>query len=285
MILGRKLKNHAHFPLVTMLQGGLFDYDGTLAMTMERQHDWFHYWARLNGRNKLTHPEHGSLDDIKSFAKAYNNTLYHNGVQAFYDELDLPCDMNDKTHPVWIAYDAFKMNNPAKLYPGIKEAVLEIWNLGNLNQKDERNHRLRLGINTTNSWASICRELSDNGILHCFDSYISKEILIKYDGAGNAAAITKPSKVSVALSLGVLNTDGGATFHIGDTLSDLRASIDVRHSGRIYKAETLITIGVAWGYEGLEKLKEGVKINGGTEHFRHLVDRPKDLPEVIRQYL
>ncbi|MBN2142585.1 HAD family hydrolase [Candidatus Woesearchaeota archaeon] len=269
-----------------MLDAILFDYDGTLGMTQERQHDWFHYWGKLNGKNRLMHPEGGDLSDLKRFIAVYNKVLAKHDVQRFYADLELPCDMNDRTHPVWIAYDSFKLSNPARLYPGIKEAIIEIWEAGQLSTQKNRNYRVRLGINTTNSWDSICKELKAHGILHCFDSYVAKDILAVYDGAGNASSITKPSKISVALSLDVLNSEGRATMHVGDTLGDLKASIDVRRGFRMHKGENLITVGVAWGYECRENLEGGVIDESGvSEHFKHIIESPDQLPKVVASYM
>jgi phosphoglycolate phosphatase-like HAD superfamily hydrolase len=233
----------------------------------------------------LVHPERGLLDEFKTFVKGYNNLINTKGVQGMYDALNLPCDMNDLSHPVWIAYNQYKSDHPAQLYPGIKEAIQEIWELGTLTNSQGRNHRVRLAINTTNSWSSIYKELLAAGILHCFDSYITAEVLNRYNGPDAPGTINKPSKISVALCLNILDTDGGATFHVGDTLADLQASIDVMASSKSYKGESLITIGAAWGYEGRESLERGVKTDGGTVHFRHIADTPDELPRIIEDYL
>jgi len=268
-----------------MLQGGLFDYDGTIAMTLERQFHWLKYWAGLNGVKRLVHPEIGPLDKFQAFVKGYNDLINRVGVQGMYDAFNLPCNMNDFNHPVWIAYNQFKADNPARLYPGMKEAVEEVWRLGHLTKNASLNHRMRLAINTSNSWKSIYSELSAAGLVHCFDSFVTAEVLTEYTGTGNSGSINKPSKISVALSLNILDTDGGATFHVGDTLADLKASLDVKSTGKSYKGESLITIGAAWGYEGRESLERGVDTDGGTTHFRHIADSPGDLPKIISQYI
>ncbi|MGV8169017.1 MAG: HAD family hydrolase, partial [Candidatus Nanoarchaeia archaeon] len=171
-----------------------------------------------------------------------------------------------------------------KLHDGMKKAIKDIWYLGRFSKDPSRNQSMKFAINTTNSWKSIYPELVENNILQYFDSFCTAETLKNYDGSGNHSAMNKPSKVSVALMLYVLGTDGGATIHIGDTLSDLKASIDVRRFGGL-KSENLITVGCAWGFDGKDTLKEGVKTNGGTVYFQHIADKPSDLPEIIRMYM
>ncbi|MBU1199154.1 MAG: HAD family hydrolase [Nanoarchaeota archaeon] len=261
-----------------MIEGIIFDYDGTIGMTLERQHNWFMHWAKLNN---ISFP----LTDFNEFKEVYNQILNEKGIQAFYDQFDLPCKMNDLNHPVWIAYNSFKKDNPVKYYPGIKEAIKKIHKIGELSEDSQRNQRLRMIINTNNSWGSIYSELKKQKILGLFDSFVTKEVLVNYHGAGKGTAITKPSKISVALALNILNTDGGATIHVGDTLTDLAASIDVRRHPQIHRKERLITIGAGWGYESVDRLNQGLKTEIGTEHFNHVLEEPAMLPEVIKQYM
>ncbi len=269
-----------------MLQGGLFDYDGTLADSKQRQFYWMHHWAKINDK-EIKDPATGKpLNDLNYFFKIYNELINKKGIQGVYDAFELPCDMNDLNHRVWKEYEHFKVNSPVPLlYPGIKEAVLEIFEMGNLQANPDTFRRLRLGINTTNSWPSIYHELKKANILHCFDAKVTAEDLNRFLGEGKPGAINKPSKISVALSLDALGTEGHATFHIGDTLADLKASIDVRQGTKPYLGENLITIGAAWGYEGRAALKKGCKTESGTVHFRHIANHPSELPGIIRQYI
>jgi len=268
-----------------MLQGGLFDYDGTLADTKQRQFYWMHHWAKYNNKD-IRDPATGDLlDNPERFFRVYNEIINKKGIQAVYDTWGLPCDMNDMNHLVWKMYEDFKLKNPVKLYNGIKEAITEIFEMGHLRADAEAFRRLRLGINTTNSWPSIQNELKHAGIIYCFDAKVTAEDLNNYLGEGKPGAINKPSKVSVALSLDALGTKGHATFHVGDTLADLKASIDVRQGTKPYLGENLITIGAAWGYEGRTALEKGWKTESGTTHFRHIADSPSELPGIIEQYV
>jgi phosphoglycolate phosphatase-like HAD superfamily hydrolase len=94
----------------------------------------------------------------------------------------------------------------------------------------------------------------------------------------------KPSKISVALSLGILGATGEATMFVGDTLADLQACTDVARSGS-YKKERLIPVGVAWGFDGKDILQEGVKTESGEAFFRHIVNTPDQLVELVRSYV
>ena len=235
-----------------MLQFVLFDYDGTMAPTSERQFDWFKYWWNHDENSEVV--KKGDFkrvfpyDNLNSFMVMYNEKLHlSGGVQNVYDFLGLKCDMNDKNHPVWPAYQNFLSENPSRLYPGMKEAVEEIHNTGNLSNNPMRNKRLRIGINTTNTWKSVYKDLKQNDVLKYFDCFVTEEILSFYDGNGNQNSIKKPSKISLALALGLLDSDGNYTIHVGDTLNDLAASQKVIRLNPLHP-ETLITVGVSWGY-------------------------------------
>jgi phosphoglycolate phosphatase-like HAD superfamily hydrolase len=261
-----------------MLTGGLIDWDGTIAMTPERQYNWFKYWANTNNVPF-------KFNNVKEFLKEYNPLINNVGAQGTYDAFGLPCNMSDFNHPVWPAYKHFKTLNPVEMYPGIKESLEEVWSMGRLNSNTERNQTLRLAINSTNDWKSIQPDMVRFGIINYFDSYCTAETLKQYDGSGNHGAIHKPSKISVALMLNILGTDGDTTFHLGDALSDLKASVDVRKYGGL-KKENLITIGAAWGFEGREALEKGITLESGiTAHFNWIVDHPSELPKIIKQYL
>jgi len=264
-----------------MLQGITFDYDGTIGQTAERQFNWFNYWAKLNSK---TLP----FKDVREFLAVYNGSLdKKGGVQNFYDSFSLPCDMNDKTHPVWAAYTEFKKQNSASLYPGMRKAIEDIWEVGHLSNNSKRNRRTRLAINTTNSWVSVSQDLQKEGILHCFDSFVTSEVLSDYHGANGGNHITKPSKISLALVLGLIGSEGEFTLHIGDTLNDLAASQKVMRLNPL-RPETLLTVGVSWGYEGREKLEQGVKAldsSNATVHFNYIIDKPEDLLSIVQRYI
>jgi len=262
-----------------MLQGITLDYDGTIARTSERQYQWFIYWSDENG---VDFP----FSDVEEFMKFYNERCSSPiGVQKVYDELKLPCDMNDKNHPVWKAYTEYKERNPASFYPGMKEVILELHDIGNLSENYQRNRRLRLAINTTNSWESIYPELKKEGVLGCFDSFVTEEVLRDYHGAMGGNGITKPSKIPLALNLGLIGSNGESVIHVGDTLNDLAASHKVIRLNPS-RPETLLTVGAAWGYEGREKLESGVRLtNDATLHFNYIIDKPEELVSIVRKLL
>jgi len=258
-----------------MLQGITFDFDGTLAKTFERQYNWLKHWAKLNDK---TFPFEG-FDSFKDF---YNkHCTPEKGVQNVYDELGLPCDMNDRNHPVWDAYETYLKEHPVELYQGTKETVQKIWEIGHLNENPSRNKRLRMSINTTSSWDTVSYDLKRAGILPYFDCFVTEEVLRTYHGSNNSSAIHKPSKISLALTLGLIDSEGEFVMHVGDTLNDLAASQKVVRLNPM-RPETLITVGAGWGYEGREKLEQGVKVDGlGTVHFNHIVDRPERLVGLV----
>jgi phosphoglycolate phosphatase-like HAD superfamily hydrolase len=269
-----------------MLQAVIWDYDGTLAPTNERQFNWFEYWWNHSENAGRVKGKEFPYADLGTFMEMYNSQCHREGgVQNVYNLLGLSCDMGDKEHPVWAAYKNFLSEHPSKLYPGIKKTLKEIWEVGSLNKYAKRNKRLRLGINTTNVWASIYKDLVNNGVAQFFDSFISEEVLREYIGIGNPDSIKKPSKISLALALGLIDSEGEHTMHIGDTLNDLAASQKIIRLNPLHP-ETLITVGVSWGYEGRKNLEKGVEVlREGTVHFNHIVDKPSEIVELVKKYL
>lgn len=261
-----------------MLQALIFDADGTLLKSEERQFNWLRHWAKQNEKRF-------PFKDLKKFLKFYNDECAKDGgVQNVYDTLDLPCKMNDKHHKVWDAYHAFCDANPVELYPGIKQAISKIYKMGSLSEDPKRTRRLRMGINTTNTWKNVHPTLKKNKISDYFDFQLTKDFLADYDGAGNSNYITKPSKISIAIALALADAQGKSTIHVGDTVNDLAASQKVVRLNPI-EPDKLKTIGVAWGYEGKERLEKGVDTESGTVYFDRIVDTPAQLVKAIGYYL
>ena len=264
-----------------MLQAVILDFDGTISPTNERQYNWFRSWAEQNGKELASGK--GAFKSIDEFMTFYNEQIHEGGPQKVYDRLGLPCDMNDKGHPVWAAYEAFKNDNPSGFYEGMKEAIHDIWELGHLSEDTGRNRRLRLAINTNNTWKSIRKELVRENVLQCFDAFVTEEVLSEYHGAGNPDAIKKPAKISLALTLGYVGSEAGSTLHVGDTLNDLRGSQKVRNLG--FDPASLVTVGACYGYEGREKLAAGAEAPSGVVYFDHLIDDPRELVGIVKELL
>jgi phosphoglycolate phosphatase-like HAD superfamily hydrolase len=262
------------------LRGGLIDWDGTIVKTPERQFKWYREWARQNNIPF-------EYDSLESWLPMYNSHINDSGVQGVYDALGLPGDVANFEDLVWVAYNAFKKSNPVEMYDGIREALIDVWKIGRLDSNAERNHTLRLAINTTNNWGSIYPDLKKFDMDYIFDSFCTAETLNDFVGeGGDTKGIHKPSKVSIALMLHILGTDGETTFHLGDTIADLRASYDIRRHGGI-KSESLITVGASWGFEGRTVLEKGYvpkDSNQGSIHFTHIIDEPRQLVDIVKLY-
>ena len=273
------------------LLGGLWDYDGNIADTKGRQFDWYKFWAKFNGLElKFLDGTKVEPDNLEGFMAQYNKVIAEKGIVAVYNSFGMPCDYDAKPSKVWDAYNMFKDSNPVKIFDGMKEAISEIWKIGRLDNDPKRNRSIRMAINTTNNWSSIHKDLVRFGIDQYFDSFCTAETLDAFVGdGGKYESINKPSKVSVALMLDILGSHGDATFHIGDTIADLRASYDVRRHLSI-KGENLITIGSAWGFDGFDILKNGYEPKDskgnstGRINFHHIAEHPSQLPGIIKLY-
>ena len=92
-----------------MLQAVIFDFDGTIAPTSYRQEKWFKFYSDI-------HRKEWPFNDFNEFLAFYNHHISGpKGVQHVYDKLGLPCDMKDKSHPVWPAYIEFNQSNKSEL--------------------------------------------------------------------------------------------------------------------------------------------------------------------------
>ena len=270
--------------MTNQLDAIIFDNDGVLSSTAKRQEEWLRHWTEK-------HNQDWPFQSFEEFLTFYNDTLHSavdvpTGVQNIYDFLRAPCDMKDKEHPVWIAYNIFKEDHPTGLFPGVKDMLDEVYQLGSLTKDPTQARRMRMAINTTNSWKSIASELKKADVLHYFDTQTAMEMLDEYHGAQNGNAIKKPSKLSVALTLQNLGTEGARTMHLGDTRTDLMASKQVIRPGYgPSNAEDLIMVGAAWGYEGRETLERGAKLPNGTQvQFDHIIDNPGELVQLVKIY-
>lgn len=268
-----------------ILEGIIFDNDGVLSQTAQRQYSWFQHWAEQNGK---TLPYEG----FEAFLTDYNDTLHRAedvscGVQAFYDKHGLPCDMKKKDHPVWTAYNDYKSSHPVGLFPGVEKVLQQIYSLGSLSSSGLTiPTRLRLGINSTNSWQTISKELEKAGVIQYFDSQMGIEMLRAIHGSGDGNALKKPSTLSVAWSLYNLGTDGDRTMHVGDTRADLAASREVVvPGGNPVKGKNLLMVGAAWGYEGRKLLEQGTKLESGRHvDFDYIIDGPEELVWLVRKH-
>ena len=257
----------------------ILDWDGVLADSFKNQFEWFHYWAKhpSNKGNKKV-----PCTDIEEFKIFYNEqTFKEGGVQNVYDALGLDCDMSDKNHPVWNAYIDFKERNPVKIFPEMKKIVKEAYKLGRLSSNN--NVRLRLSINTSNHWKTMETPLKKSGIIDCFDSYVDSQVLNEVDGSNASKHIHKPSKISVAYSLGYLGSEGNNTLFFGDTLNDLQATRDVVVP-YVRNKQNLICVGVTWGFETEQRLKEGINTQFGTYHFNHIISEKIGVLNLIENY-
>ncbi|MFH0701004.1 MAG: HAD hydrolase-like protein [Candidatus Woesearchaeota archaeon] len=258
-----------------MIKGIIFDYDGTIAQTLERQERWLRHWAEVKDKK-------WPFFTYSEFQRFYNEQLREGGLEQIYRTLDLPFAW-DKSHEVWEAYDQFKAQDTILLYPGITEVIQEISGL-NLNPASSESTKLRIGLNSSNTWKSIGPELSRFDLTSYFDSIVTTEVLRQEIG-GDLSKLYKPSTASVALMLRKLGTRARETVHIGDTLVDLCASHQVRVNEQD-QPENLITIGVSYGFESREILDQGVIIPSGERvYFDYVVDRPPEIVPTVRKLM
>lgn len=277
-----------------MLDAIIFDHDGTMAPTMERQFAWFQSWWNHPVNAERTQGKAFPYNDLESFFNMYNAKMGHpEEVQNVYDHLGLDANVADDTHAVWAGYKDFASKNPSRLYDGMADVIEELFFMGGLGGKFSDNKRIRLGVNTSNSWALVSGDLRKNDVLKYFDSYVSKEVLDSFHIKGRGKEIAKPSPIPLAESLNMLNASGDLSLYVGDSLVDCSAGKKIRRFG-LRSEENIRTIGVTWGYAsvggGKEKareiLQQGVEIPGcGRAYFDHIVDSPQEIVNIAKHYI
>lgn len=262
-----------------MLDAIIFDYDGVIGDTQRRQYDWFKFWADFKNKPFPW--------DRNSFEVLYNQWQSELGPEKTYHKFGLPADMsNDKTE-VWHEYRKFKKSYSVDTFKGMKSAMKDIWNSSRIQLSNDDDRVVRLAINTTNDAETIKPTLESFGMLNYFDHIIATEKLQAFAGPFvDISNIKKPSKISIALALMSLDAKGSKTIHVGDTIGDLKSSYDVFKYHPEDK-EDLITIGVAWGYDGRSILEAGTEFSGRAEriHFDHIVDTPAELATIVKEYI
>ena len=257
-----------------------FDWDGTIVDSFTNQFEWFHYWAKHPHNNGEKSIPFTNVEDFRTF---YNVEISKPGkVQNIYDALGLDCDMSDKNHPVWEAFIQFYKKNPPKLIQGIDKIIPELYKMGQPSKHN--NKRIRIHIKSSNTWNNIEPMLLKSGLIDYIDSYITSELLDEIDGSLNSKHIHKPSKVSVAYSLGYLGSQGKNTMYFGDTLDDLKATRDVVVP-TLYEKQNLITIGCPWGFETKDNLIQGVETNIGRYQFNHILNHQDKILPLVEDYM
>jgi phosphoglycolate phosphatase-like HAD superfamily hydrolase len=255
-----------------MIRGIIFDYDGTIAQTLEIQERWLRFWSQ---ENKKVWP----FQNYNEFRDFYNREADIGNFPQVYRALELPYG-DERDHPVWAAYNHFRRENPPQLYPGIRECLHQLFEWGNLSDDPRNNTRVKIGLNTTNTWKSVGHQLRTFGLLGYFDSKITEEVL-REAGGGNPTKLYKPSTASTVMLLNLLGTKGSETVHVGDTLSDLLCAHQVtRKEGE--SPENLVTIGVTYGFEGRKVLERGAETPRGKIYFDHLVDHPEEIFPLLK---
>ncbi|MDP3640685.1 MAG: hypothetical protein Q8R53_05830, partial [Nanoarchaeota archaeon] len=63
-----------------MLQAIIFDVDGTLVQSIERQEAWLQHWAEQNGKP-------WPLENFAQFRDFFNHHILAGGIQGVYDAL------------------------------------------------------------------------------------------------------------------------------------------------------------------------------------------------------
>ena len=267
-------------------EGIAFDVDGTIVNTPPSQFDWFKHWAN---QNNIKFKFKGMklrewLDTI------YNPAIFEGGFPEVYKVHGLPDDssLGRENAKVWKAYDSFKKENQhkIKIYEGMDKVFRELHNSGKIPKDGSRDHALSLGIVTTNTWAPYYDIMDAAGIIERLTTKVSVESLEGYDANGVGKNLVKPGKIGMDIIMNRWGTNGNSTVYIGDTITDLRACVDVLRNGDPIKKESLKIIGAAWGYDGRTQLSKGFKDKDGQQyHFDAILDNPLEIIDFYNTYL
>jgi FMN phosphatase YigB (HAD superfamily) len=240
----------------------IFDYDGTIINSPDRQFKWLQFWAE----------ENNVLFDFKSFEEfkpIYADLYLNKGIQGVYDELHLPCDMKNKSHPVHDAYEYFNLTFFAPFYEGIVDVFEHIQSAGG-----------KIAICTNTHSPIVEKGLSDHNIP--LDSFpiIDARTVVKEKTPMKTSYYTKPSTKLIEHTLIVLNSHPVKAMHICDTLVDVSASLEVPFGEENYD---LTNVGHLGGYEG-DILRNGVVKNNSRKYFDELYSSSSELINIIDSY-
>lgn len=255
------------------------DIDGFIFDTRKRSFECFKDYAKQEG-------VHWPYKTVEEWIVVFNEYLRKpNGVQAFYDAHNLDCDMNDQTHKVWAHYNNYMDTHVAEPYDGMIESLQKLWEFGHLNENPKNNIRIRLAINTTNSWKAIYSSLKAANAIPLFDCFITKEVLTDIMGPfGKASAVDKPAHISTSALVNALGTTPSNVIHGGDTLNDTAASKKV-YIMNPYRTENLSTICGLWGYEDEAILRAGMPTSKGPVKFDLYIEHPSQYYDAAKKLI
>lgn len=256
--------------LVSNIKAVVFDFDGVVDKSLKIEHGALNEWAK---KNNLPFPKFDQKfvnDYIEAYSKKRDVPAYVN----LYDRWGLPCDWEKgiDNAEVWKFYRGYKEKHPAKVYPDIIEEIKKLYAAFAIPEEGGRNKRIPLGINSSNTTATIYRQLKKHNILHMFDSIITKDDNDKYAGLGNGDGIAKPSRITIEKSLQELGVRGPETIYITDTTNDLMACIP-----------DLVKVFAVDGFEPRESLEKGVEYIGNIFHFDEIIPR-KEIFNTVMLY-
>jgi beta-phosphoglucomutase-like phosphatase (HAD superfamily) len=269
--------------LITPVQGILLDVDGTCLDSMHPQYDWL----------RQTAEKYGGISPFPAFSpdflREYNKRYSEQSMKGLYDMAGV--DFDAHREEIWRDYNEFNRTHHIEFVPGVDNAIKTIHQRSRVTRT--RPCALRIGFNTTKSWADIEIPLRRSGVLNCIDTIVAKDHLYALMTDGEARRknipfddyrtlrtilpehivrqLEKPGSIATTLALNRLGVDMESTIAFEDTVDGIQSYKSVLlPRGR----KDIFVVGVTWGYE--QDKTELIKADPDA-----IIDRPEQMVELI----
>ncbi len=266
------------------LQGVIFDVDGTTLDSKKAQYEWLCYAAERFGGNACV-PQNDA-----AFWQDYNRHYQEKGMPGLYDMIGV--DFHAHRDEIWAEYNKYNQEHPAPAVPGIEGVIKAIFAKSRVSLS--RPTALRLGMNTTKTWADIEPALKNADLVQYFDTIVTKDDIYNYATDGMARKrripfddiealrmllpenvvkeLEKPASLCSWLAVQRLNVDPASVIAFEDTAGGIQSYKSVLMPRRRID---IYTVGVTWGFED----KDALVAAGADEIAEH----PVQLMDVVEK--
>ncbi len=266
------------------LQGLILDVDGTILDSRKSQYEWLRSAAARFGGIASFPP-----NDC-TFWQNYNRHYQEKGMPGLYEMIGV--DFHAHREAIWAEYNKYNKENPTRCVPEIDRVIKAIFAKSRVSLS--RPTALRLGMNTTKTWADIEPALGKANLFKYFDTIVTKDDIYNYatDGIARKQKIPfddiktlrtllpenvvkeleKPASLCSWLAVQRLNANPSSTIAVEDTAGGIQSYKSVLMP---HRRIDIYTVGVTWGFED----KDALVAAGADE----IAEQPEQLVEIVER--